>query len=179
MQVECVIPSPLALCCLSCCEVKLTSETPHPGHPCLDSFPVSSHLKIVEHRLPSPLVSDSYCSTAAHKSAALGCLLKGGSGSKVAEPCPLAPSCQMAPQGFSGCQERTLPLSHFTLLHSLTQLLLSPHVSPTLFLPNNSTHILFSPLGPRPTGLYPSSSSSLSLCGDSTPFLAIGDSSIG
>lgn len=129
---------------------------------------ISSHLKIVEHCLLSPLVSGSYCSSAAHKSAALGCLLKGGSGSKVGEPCPLAPSRQMAPQGFSGCQERSLslslPLHPTTPFHSLTQLLLSPHVSPTptLFLPDNSTHFLFSPLGPRPTGLHPSSSSSLS-----------------
>lgn len=166
MQVDCKIPSPsLALCCLSCCEVKLTSETPHPGHPCLDSFQLSSHLKIMEHRLPSPLVSDSYCSSAAHKSAALGCLLKGVSGSKVSEPCPLAPSRQMAPQGFSGCQERTLclPLLPTAPLHSLTPLVLSPRVSPTptLFLRDNPTHFLFSPSGPRPTGLHPSSSSSL------------------
>lgn len=97
---------------LNCCEVKLTSETPHPEHQCMDSFPVSSHLKLEEHCLPSPLVSDSYCSLAANKSAALGCLLKGGSGSKVKEACPLAPSHQMAPQDFSGCQECThsLPL---------------------------------------------------------------------
>lgn len=117
IQVECEITS--SLCSPSCCEVKLASETPHPGHPCLDSFPVSSHMKIVENWLPSPLVSDRYCSSAAHKSAGLGCLLKGGSGSKVSEPCPLAPSRQMAPQGFSGCQERTLstplyfPTPHF------------------------------------------------------------------
>lgn len=93
IQVESEITSPaLVLYCLSCCEVKLTSETPHPGHPCLDSFPASSHLKIAKKNwLPSPLVSDGYCSSAAHKSAGLGCLLKGGSGSKVGEPCPLAP----------------------------------------------------------------------------------------
>lgn len=137
----------LALCCLSCCEVKLTSETPHPGHPCLDSFPVSSHLKIVENCLPSPLVSDSYCSSAAHKSAALGCLLKGGSGSKVGEPCPLAPSRQMAPQGFSGCQEHalSLPLSLFTSHHS-TSLPYSTCVTP--FLPHS-----FAPWQPHPFSL--------------------------
>lgn len=117
--------------CLSCCEVKLTSETPHPGHPCLDSFPVSSHLKLVEHCLPSPLVPDSYCSSEANKSAVLGCLLKGGSGLKVREPCPLAPSHQMAPQGFSGCQDCALSLSiffpplHFTLTLVVTSCL--PH----------------------------------------------------
>lgn len=91
MESEITSPA-LVLYCLSCCEVKLTSETPHPGHPCLDSFPASSHLKKTKKNwLPSPLVSDGYCSSAAHKSAGLGCLLKGGSGSKVGEPCPLAP----------------------------------------------------------------------------------------
>lgn len=45
-----------------------------------------------------------------------------------------------------------------TPLHSLTQLV-SPHFSPTLLLLDNPTHFLFSPLGPRPTGLHPSSSS--------------------
>lgn len=44
----------------------------------------------------------------------------------------------MAPQGFSGCQELSLSLSLLSLsllpatrLHSLTQLVLSPHVFPT------------------------------------------------
>lgn len=46
--------STLALCCLSCCEVKLTNETPHPGHLCFDLFQVSSHLNIMDRSLPSP-----------------------------------------------------------------------------------------------------------------------------
>ena len=138
----------------------------------MDSFPVSSHLNVVENWLSSPLVSDSYCSAAAHKSAGLGCLLKGGSGSKVGEPCPLAPSHQMAPQGFSGCQQHSLSLSlshspftshHPTSLPDSTCVVTPclPH-SHFFFLPDNSTHFPLSPLGPRPTGLHPSSSSLLS-----------------
>lgn len=167
------VKHPPALCCRSCCEVKLTSETPHPGHPCLDSFQVSSHLKIMETlpAFPSGLWQLLFLAT--HKSAALGCLLKRGSGSKVSEPCPLAPSRQMAPQGFSGCQEQTLRLSLLptTPLHSRTQLVLSPIVSLTPTLSPWQPHPL-SPLTLRaqaqrtlPLLII------LSLCRDSTPFL--------
>lgn len=181
MQVECVIPSSLALSFLSYCEVKLTSETPHPGHPCLDSFPVSSHLKVVEHCLLSPLVSVSYCSSAAHKSAALGCLLKGGSGSKVGEPCPLAPSRQMAPQGFSGCQERSL--SPFTSHHPISLSNSTLVVTPCLpyshsFSPWQLHPFSFLTLRPQAHRASPLLII-LSLCRDSTPFLAVGDSSTG
>lgn len=119
----------------------------------LDSLLVLSHLKREDHYLPSPQVSDSYCSLAAHKSEALGCLLKGGFGSKVIEPCPLAPTHQMAPQGFSGCQ-RAFSLSLFlsstfppnTPLHSLTQPYCHSVLPPfPLLLLNNAPIFFLSP----------------------------------
>lgn len=113
----------LALCCLNCC----WGQT----HKCTTTswafvFPiVSSHLEIIGHCQPSPQVFDRYCSSADYKSAALGCLLKGGSGSRVSEPFPLAPTRQMAPQGFSGCQ------SAFSLFLCLTPAYFPPpHFTP-------------------------------------------------
>lgn len=47
---------------------------------------------------------------------------KGVYGSKVGEPCPLAPSHQMAPQAFSGCQEVAPSTCRYPTL-------CSPHVS--------------------------------------------------
>lgn len=121
----------LNFCVVSGAEIKLASEPPKPQRPLSDWFPASHHLKIVENCFTLPWVSDSYCSSASHKPAGVGYLIKGGRGSKVSESCPLATSHQMAPKAVSGCQEPAFSTCRHTF--SLRITVVTPCLSSTHF----------------------------------------------
>lgn len=113
----------------------------------------------------------------------MGCKLNGRSGSKVGKPCPLAP---LTPDGTSRFLRLSRALS-LSLPLPLSFCSSSPRTQPRVvtqclprahpFFPDNPTYFLFSPLDLQDF-TPPNHPPSVLLSEDSTPFLAVRDSSM-
>lgn len=127
-----------------------------------------------------PLVSDSYCSWAAHKSAGHGMLAKRGIWVKGWRALSFGPpharwhlEVSQAVKSSPSLSLSLCPQPPRTQLRVVTPCL--PRAHP--FFPDNPTYFLFSPLDPQDF-TPPNHPPSALLSADSTPFLAVRDSSM-